>query len=156
VAYLPDVQARVHGGDADGAGGGVAVAGRGSGGGESRKALWEGNLANSLLQQGKFAEAERMLRKLHDVQMRVYGAEGPQTLTTVNNLGQSLSGQGNYFDAEGIQRELLRVWKRVLGAEHPGTLTSANNLAMYLSKQICGGRGDPARGARRAKARAGS
>ena len=50
----------------------------------------EDNLANSLVQQGKFAEAERMLRRLHEVQMRVYGAEGPQTLATANALAHSL------------------------------------------------------------------
>ncbi len=34
MGIVPDVQAMLHGGDADGAGGGVVVAGRGSGGGE--------------------------------------------------------------------------------------------------------------------------
>ncbi len=57
----------------------------------------EGNLASSLfkLQQGKFKEAERMLRRLHKVRMRVYGAEdpGPETRATANDLAQSLSGQ---------------------------------------------------------------
>jgi hypothetical protein len=76
----------------------------------------EGNLAYSLLRQGKYTEAERMLRKLHEVQMRVYGAEDPRTLDTANALAQCLSGQGKYFDAERVNREVLGVQKHALGA----------------------------------------
>jgi hypothetical protein len=38
----------------------------------------EYNLACSLVHQGKYKEAEPMLRKLHAVMMRVYGAEYPR------------------------------------------------------------------------------
>jgi hypothetical protein len=95
--------------------------------------LAEGNLANTLLNQGKYAQAERVLRDLHAVQMRVYGAEHPETLTSANNLAMSLSGQGKYAHAEVIQREVLGVRKRVLGAEDPGPLLRENNLAESLS-----------------------
>jgi hypothetical protein len=37
------------------------------------------NLAGSLLARGRYAEAERMQRELHGVQMRVLGAEHPDT-----------------------------------------------------------------------------
>jgi hypothetical protein len=39
------------------------------------------------LQQGKGAEAERMLRRLHEVMMRVHGAEHPNTLSDASRLG---------------------------------------------------------------------
>ncbi len=74
-----------------------------------------------------------MLRRLHDVMMRVHGAEDPSTLTTASNLALCLSNQGKYADAEQINREVHEVEKRVLGTEHPSTLTSAGNLAMSLS-----------------------
>jgi Flp pilus assembly protein TadD len=95
----------------------------------------EHHLASSLVHQGKAAEAEPMLRRLHEVMMRVHGAEHPDTLTIAGNLAMSLSHQGKYADAERIIREVHGVQKRVLGAEHPDTLTSANNLATSLSKQ---------------------
>jgi tetratricopeptide (TPR) repeat protein len=95
----------------------------------------ESNLAVSLLHQGRAVEAEPMLRKLHEVEMRMYGAEHPNTLASAGNLAMSLSRQGKHADAERIQREVLGVRKRVLGAEDPETLTSANNLAMSLSRQ---------------------
>jgi tetratricopeptide (TPR) repeat protein len=95
----------------------------------------ENHLALSLSHQGKAVEAEPMLRKLHEVMMRVHGAEHPSTLASANNLAHSLWNQGKYVEAEKIQREVREVLKRVLGAEHPDTLTSASNLAGSLSKQ---------------------
>jgi hypothetical protein len=50
----------------------------------------EYNLAMSLLCQGKNAEAEPMFRKLHEVMMRVHGAENPSTLLSAGNLASSL------------------------------------------------------------------
>jgi hypothetical protein len=76
-----------------------------------------------------------MLRRLHEVMMRVHGAEHPDTLTTAGNLAASLSNQGKYADAERIEREVHGVRKRVLGAEHPRTLSSAGDLASSLSYQ---------------------
>jgi tetratricopeptide (TPR) repeat protein len=87
------------------------------------------------LHQGKNAQAERLLRDVHAVRMRVLGAEHPNTLMGASNLAASLADQGKYADAERIQREVLVVEKRVLGAEHPKTLTSANNLSLTLADQ---------------------
>ncbi len=93
------------------------------------------NLAVSLLHQGKAVKAEPMLRGLHEVLMRVLGAEHPSTLELANNLAWSLSDQCEYADAERIRREVHEAHKRVHGAEHPDTLTYANNLAISLSYQ---------------------
>ncbi len=71
MGAVPDVRAGVHGGDADWAGGGVAVSGRGSAAEGLERLAAEGNLANALLQQGKYAQAERLLRDLDAVRMRV-------------------------------------------------------------------------------------
>ncbi len=49
----------------------------------------EYNLAVSLLYQGKNVEAEPMFRRLHEVMMRVLGAEHPDTLTTAGDLASS-------------------------------------------------------------------
>jgi hypothetical protein len=45
-----------------------------------------GNLAASLIGQGKIAEAEPMRRELLDVQRRALGPEHPHTLAAVRNL----------------------------------------------------------------------
>jgi tetratricopeptide (TPR) repeat protein len=95
----------------------------------------EYNLANSLLHQGKAVEAEPMLRTLHEVMMRVHGAEHPNTLSVAAHLARSLSRQRKHADAERIDREVLAAEKRLLGAEHPSTLISASNLAASFSEQ---------------------
>ncbi len=95
----------------------------------------ESNLAVSLLGQGKSVEAERVLRALHELGMRVHGAEHPNTLTNASNLALSLSSQGKYAHSEFIIREVLAVQKRVVGAEHPDTLTIVGTLAESLSRQ---------------------
>jgi tetratricopeptide (TPR) repeat protein len=101
----------------------------------TERLLAEGNLATSLVQQGKDAEAEPMFRRQHEVMMRMHGAEHPDTLTSAGNLAMSLLNQGKHAEAERIQREVYAVQKRVLGAEHPSTLRSANNIATSLSDQ---------------------
>ena len=93
------------------------------------------NLASSLSNQGKYADAERIQAEVLGVQKRVLGAEHPDTLTSTANLATFLLKQGKYLDAERIQREVHQVLKRVLGAEHPNTLMSANNLAASLACQ---------------------
>jgi hypothetical protein len=68
------------------------VAGQAAESAERLKA--ESNLAHSLVHQGKYVEAEPMFRRLHEVEMRVLGAEHPNTLTTASDLASSLSYQG--------------------------------------------------------------
>jgi hypothetical protein len=80
----------------------------------------EHNLANSLLHQGMAVEAEPMLSRLHEVEMRVHGAEHPNTLSVAGNLALSLSNQGKYADAERIEREALGVQTRVRGGMRVG------------------------------------
>ena len=94
----------------------------------------ESVLARSLCGQGKYAEAEQMLRELLDVMRRVLGPEHPGTLTTMDELGCSLCGQGKYAEAEQMFRELLGVKRRVLEPEHPHTLATMCNLAGSLSR----------------------
>ena len=78
----------------------------------------ESNLAQSLLKQGKYAEAEAnsqaMLRKLRDVEFRVLGAKHPGALITAGDLAASLHYQDKYADAERIQREVLEAKRRIL------------------------------------------
>ena len=140
MAAVPNVHARLHGAYAEWARGGMVLKGVDSIGGQCREALSRGqfgtsNLASSacsrpqcraphaachmsqavsLSQQGKYAEAERIERKLCDILTRKLGAEHPNTLATAANLADSLTGQGRYSAAERINRKVLAIEKRVL------------------------------------------
>jgi tetratricopeptide (TPR) repeat protein len=87
------------------------------------------NLGKSLIGEGKYGEADRMLREMHGIWMRVLGAEHPHTLTCAHDIAFCLLHQGKHAEAEQIHREVLAARKRVLGPEHLHTLSSAANLA---------------------------
>ena len=95
MATVPDVQARVHGGDANG----LEEAWRSRVAGQAAESFErlgaESNLAVSLLKRGKNAEAEPMFRRLHAVLLRVLGAEYPETLICAANLARSSQTKAN-------------------------------------------------------------
>jgi tetratricopeptide (TPR) repeat protein len=93
------------------------------------------NLAISLHQQGKYAEAEAMNRQTLQLQETVLGKEHPETLTSISNLAISLGYQGKYAEAEAMHRQMLQLKETVLGKDHPDTLRSINNLAESLRQQ---------------------
>ncbi len=86
------------------------------------------NLALSLVDQGKHADAERIQREVLGVHKRVLGAEHPGTLSSANNLALSLANQGKYAEAEQMLLATHSSLQRVLGPAHPNTLQVARNL----------------------------
>jgi tetratricopeptide (TPR) repeat protein/NAD-dependent SIR2 family protein deacetylase len=93
------------------------------------------NLANALVEQGKYTEAETEHRAVLEISQRVLGAEHPNTLMSRNNLAAVLQEQGKHAEAEAEHRAMLEISQRVLGPEHPDTLGSRNNLAAALRAQ---------------------
>ncbi|KFZ16904.1 hypothetical protein V501_02017 [Pseudogymnoascus sp. VKM F-4519 (FW-2642)] len=65
------------------------------------------NLAESLRQQGKYAEAEVMQRQTLQLKETVLGKDHPDTLASMNNLAVSLHQQGKYAEAEAMQQRVL-------------------------------------------------
>jgi hypothetical protein len=86
------------------------------------------DLALSLADQGKYADAERIQHEVLGATKRVLGAEHPGTLMSANNLALSLSGQRKYADAEWMLHAALASLQRILGPTHPDTLQAASNL----------------------------
>ena len=60
------------------------------------------SLAESLFQQGKYAEAEAMHRQTLQLQEKVLGKEHPNTLLSLMSLAESLRQQGKHAEAEAI------------------------------------------------------
>jgi tetratricopeptide (TPR) repeat protein len=87
------------------------------------------DLSWTLYEEGKYAESEKLLREILEVQRRVLGPEDPQTLQSMSDLGWTLGEEGHYDEAERMERKALDIRRRVLGPEHPDTQTSMNNLA---------------------------
>ena len=62
-------------------------------------------------------------------QVRVLGADHPDTLATRHNLAGVIADAGDLVEARRRDEELLADRVRVLGADHPDTLTTRYNLA---------------------------
>jgi eukaryotic-like serine/threonine-protein kinase len=92
------------------------------------------DLAWTLLQQGKLADAESLERTLLDAQQRVLGADNADTLATESELGFTLSAEGNTAEGVRLNTEVLEKQKRVLGPEAHYTLVTMDNLAITLAE----------------------
>jgi CHAT domain-containing protein len=93
------------------------------------------NLAQNYAAQGRYGEAEPLLREALRARREVFGPRHPDTLASLNHLAELYLAQGRYDDAEPLLREALQARREVLGPRHPGTLTSLNSLAVLYYSQ---------------------
>ena len=63
------------------------------------------NLAITLGELGKHAEAEAMEREVLAARREVLGPRHPDTLATMGNLADTLRALGKHAEAEAIERE---------------------------------------------------
>ncbi|MBV8277163.1 MAG: tetratricopeptide repeat protein [Verrucomicrobia bacterium] len=85
--------------------------------------------------QGRYGDAEHILREVLAERERTLGPEHPDTLATRHYLASALFFQGKYGEAETEYRAVLKLREKALGAEHPDTLRTRNNLALALAYQ---------------------
>ncbi len=86
-------------------------------------------LAILYINQGRYAEAEKLQIETIEGQKRVLGADDPQTLASMNNLANLYSDLGRYAESEVLAVAALEAHKRVRGPEDKRTLSYMNNLA---------------------------
>lgn len=89
-------------------------------------------LGRLLNDQGKYQEAEKILRQVATERGRILGPEHPDTLATRDSLAFALVWQSKYAEAEEEDRAILKLREKALGPAHPDTLTTRNNLASAL------------------------
>jgi|GEM_PF-2183307 len=99
-------------------------------------ALKEASSANqqaiTLINAGKYREAEEQARHGLTILEEILGPDHPDTLTSVSNLAALLYKTGDYAGAEPLYRRAMDGLERVMAPEHPYTLVSMSNLAMLL------------------------
>jgi tetratricopeptide (TPR) repeat protein len=86
-------------------------------------------LAQDLLYQKRYSEAEALSRETLEVQQRVMGPDSKATLDTANNLGWAYAKQHRYAEAGNMFGESLAIERRVYGENDPFTNTAMYNLA---------------------------
>jgi len=91
------------------------------------------NVAFSLYDQSKFADAEVLLRRIFVRQEPLLGNEHPHTLETSQALALTLVQlQSQYEEAEMRQRKVLEVYLRTHGKHHIATWDSLDHLGIIL------------------------
>ena len=85
--------------------------------------------ATAMQNQGKFSEAEPVLRDTLAIQQRVLGEGDLITRTTACSLATLLSNAGQHTEAEAPDRGALAQAKRTLGPDHPTSRTLAITLS---------------------------
>ena len=92
-------------------------------------------IADLLVAQGKYGDAEKLYRGVIQARSIAVGADHPDTLDSCHRLIYALTRQSKYAEAETEARRVLREREKVLGPEHVDTLVSRYNLAEPLVEQ---------------------
>lgn len=66
-----------------------------------------GNLAVVVSQQGKYSEAEMLLRQTLALRERAFGKEHPSTLTGMAKLMSTYQNQGQWKEAEELEVQVM-------------------------------------------------
>jgi CHAT domain-containing protein/tetratricopeptide (TPR) repeat protein len=85
--------------------------------------------------QGRYREAEALLRQALAVRREVLGEEDPETATCYTSVGVCLHGQNRYAQAQPMYEKGLAIYRKVLGEEHPHTAIGWNNVGQCLNEQ---------------------
>jgi CHAT domain-containing protein/Tfp pilus assembly protein PilF len=93
------------------------------------------NLALAYNQQGKYADAEGLLKQVLAIEEKALGANHLRVAQSLNNLAGLYIDEGKYSDAEGLQKRALAIWEKKLGKDHPDVAAGLNNLAVVYKDQ---------------------
>ena len=93
------------------------------------------DIADLLVAQGKYGDAEKVFRDVIGARSTRLGPEHPDTLDTRHRLIYALTRQSKYAEAENEARQVLRARQKILGADHLDTIVSRYNLAEPLIEE---------------------
>ena len=92
-------------------------------------------IADLLVAEGKYSEAEKIFRGVIAARSSALGPEHADTLDSRHRLIYALTRQSKYAEAENEARQVLKLREKVLGREHLDTVVSRYNLADTLVDQ---------------------
>lgn len=93
-----------------------------------------GDLGTLLLLRGNYAEAERVIRAVLAIRIRVNEPTDPELYSSRQSLAVALGQQDEFAEAEQLLRQTLNDQRRTLGPDHNDTITTQNNLGWILLK----------------------
>ena len=96
-----------------------------------------------LYQEGKYAEATEIAKRVVAIREKALGPEHPDVGTVLNNLALLYHAQDRYGDAEPLYRRSLAILEKAPGPEHPDVGTLLGNLAELYRAQGRYGEAEP-------------
>ncbi|MCS7078228.1 MAG: CHAT domain-containing protein [Bacteroidia bacterium] len=93
------------------------------------------NLAILYQQQGKYIEAEILLKESKQIDTKILGTYNSEYATVCDNLGLLYLDMGRLTEAECLFKESMQIRTKILGKEHIDYATSCNNLALLYHIQ---------------------
>lgn len=86
-------------------------------------------LAEVLIAEGEYPEAEKYLIEAKQIRSTEAGEKSPVYIHSVNQLAGLYKTMGRYNEAESLYWLAMKVKEEVIGKEHPSYAVSLNNLA---------------------------
>ncbi len=93
------------------------------------------NLALLYRNQGRYANAQPLLKRALAIHEKALGPGHPSVATSLNNLADLYERQGRYADAEPLYKRALVIRGQTFGPDHPDVATSLNNLALLYRNE---------------------
>ncbi len=90
----------------------------------------EAELANILIQQGEYAQAQSIYERILVFRRNKFGDDHRITLTTMNNLAVVLFDQGKYLEAAELQEKLVLAADKKYALDDSARLSLVSNLAL--------------------------
>jgi tetratricopeptide (TPR) repeat protein len=91
-------------------------------------------LAHSDDFQGKYSEAEPLLKRSLVIREKVLGPDHPDVAISLNNLANLYSDQGKYSEAEPLLKRSLAKREKAFGPKHPDVAAVLENMAACCKK----------------------
>ena len=91
--------------------------------------------AETLLAQGKYAQAQPLFEHALEIRRRLLTDDHPNTADSYSNLATNLNARGKYAPARPLFEKALEICRRLLTDDHPDTANSYNNVAVSLQHQ---------------------
>ena len=82
--------------------------------------------------QGRFPEAEMLLRKALEIDAKSVGTAHPDYATDLSNLAGVVQARGRDSEAETLYRQAITILRDRLGDAHPNTRQVARNFLTLL------------------------
>src|SRR5260221_7001797 len=77
------------------------------------------NLATLYEEEGKYTEAEPLIKASLEIQEKSLGPEHPDVSLGLNNLALAFQAEGKYGEAEPLLLRSIAIREKAFGAEHP-------------------------------------